>query len=427
MNRYNIAVIGSGISGLATAYELHSRGYNVTVFEKDLSIGGRLGTQKLREKDVSLGGKNIGKKYVEFRRMCRELHEDNFEKFGLNSTSSNTSLRIDKDRPFKSLLSILSHIPFSDILKMLPMIQAIKQDRENAYLSGPYFKTLKNKDTLLSDLFSEKSILGIIRPLVVRNNGAEANELNLETFGTNLAMVLDSYEQFTDGPQRLFKKLSDIITMRVNTQVSSLYVKDGVSKGVILQDGSKELFDSIVIATTADIASQLLKPVHSKLSKVLEKIRYNPVGILVAEYPADVFTTEQRAFIFPPDHHLSNAGAYGMNELNIVRYTFSGKTSHDFLASEPSSEELLRIAQQEFTEHTGITLPKPLKAKTGTVLSSGLSAYSKNHTHTLSEIRENLSEISDLYLAGDYIEGVSIEACYRSGLNVAKEIQIKKS
>lgn len=422
MSANRAAVIGSGISGLSAAYELQSRGYDVTVFEKEPSVGGRLSSSKLGKKDVSLGGKNIGKKYVQFRRMCRELHVDDFEKFGLNSTSSNSSLRIDKDRPLKSLLSILTNIPLSDIFKMLPMIRAIKRDRENAYLSGPYFKGLNTKSTLLTEVFSEKTVLGIIRPLVVRNNGAEAEELTLETFGTNLAMVLDSYEQFTDGPAKLFEKLSGLVTIRLGSTVSALHVEDDTLKGVIMEDGSKELFDSVVVATTADAASRIVRSANAELSETLDKVRYNPVGILVAEYPTDVFTTEQRAFIFPPQNNLSNAGAYGMNDLNIVRYTFSGKTSRDFLASGPSSEELLEVAEKEFTDHTKITLPQPLKAKVGLLLSSGLSAYSSNHTDTLKEIMTGLSKSSGLYLAGDYLEGVSIEACYRSGLNAAEAI-----
>lgn len=422
MSRNRVAIIGSGISGLSAAYELHTRGYDVTVFEKDSFVGGRISTSKLGSKDVSLGGKNIGKRYQNFRRMCKELHEDDFEKFGLNSTSSNTSLRIDKDRPLKSLLSILTNIPLSDIVKMVPMIRAIKRDRENAYLRGPYFARLENKRALLRDVFSEKTIVNIIRPLVVRNNGAETDELTLETFGTNLAMVLDSYEQFINGPTELFEKLGDLVKIRVDSHISALQVENDAVKGVVMDDGSIELFNNVVIATTADAASRMVKPTHPKLSEALERVRYNPVGIVVAEYPSNVFTTQQRAYIFPQENCLSNAGAYGMNDLNIVRYTFSGKVSREFLASEPNTEKLLEIAEQEFTGHTGIVLAQKAKATAGVLLASGLSAYSNDHSSTLSEIMRDASKTSGLYLAGDYIEGVSIEACYRSGLNAANAI-----
>lgn len=422
MRGNKVAIIGSGISGLSAAYELHSAGYDVTVFEKDSVIGGRIISSKLGDRDVSLGGKNIGKTYTHFRRMCKELNEVDFEKFGLNSTSHNSSLKIDKDKPLKSLLSILRNIPLSDILKILPMIRAIKKDRRNAYLSGPYFSNLSNKNRPLSEVFSEKTVLNIVRPLVVRNNGAEPAELTIETFGTNVSMILDSYEQLRSGPRKLLDKINDLLTVRTDSNVSAIKVENNTAVGILIENRPVEFFDKIVVATTADVASRILKSVHTKLSETLSRIRYNPVGIVVAEYRSDVFKKEQRAFVFPPRNYLSNAGAYGIDDLNIVRYTFSGKESRKFLDSNPTTEELLEVAEREFSTHTGIALPSTAEAKTGAILKAGLSSYSNRHTDTLNEIRAELSKVKGVYLAGDYIEGVSIEACYLSGLNAAKAV-----
>ncbi|GAB1474602.1 hypothetical protein MASR2M69_20430 [Bacteroidota bacterium] len=44
------AVIGSGIGGLAIAFRLAERGYNVTLFEKNSLPGGKI--SQIREKDI---------------------------------------------------------------------------------------------------------------------------------------------------------------------------------------------------------------------------------------------------------------------------------------------------------------------------------------------------------------------------------------
>ena len=41
-NKHKVAIIGSGVSGLAAAWHLRKQGYKVTVFEQDKEIGGKL-------------------------------------------------------------------------------------------------------------------------------------------------------------------------------------------------------------------------------------------------------------------------------------------------------------------------------------------------------------------------------------------------
>jgi renalase len=47
--RLSVAVIGSGISGLACARTLHDRGYAVFVFEKSRGVGGRMATRRTED------------------------------------------------------------------------------------------------------------------------------------------------------------------------------------------------------------------------------------------------------------------------------------------------------------------------------------------------------------------------------------------
>ncbi len=51
------------------------------------------------------------------------------------------------------------------------------------------------KRFLSSDVFGDKFCNDILRPIVVRMNGAEPEETYIENLGSNLRMLKDSYEQ----------------------------------------------------------------------------------------------------------------------------------------------------------------------------------------------------------------------------------------
>lgn len=52
----SIAIIGAGISGLITAYQLIENGYSVCIFEKENRVGGKLYTVNVDEDFIELGG-----------------------------------------------------------------------------------------------------------------------------------------------------------------------------------------------------------------------------------------------------------------------------------------------------------------------------------------------------------------------------------
>ena len=49
-----IAVIGSGASGMATAYLLDKQGHHATVFERQPILGGQIGRASCRERVLNL-------------------------------------------------------------------------------------------------------------------------------------------------------------------------------------------------------------------------------------------------------------------------------------------------------------------------------------------------------------------------------------
>ncbi|HIP13414.1 MAG TPA: NAD(P)/FAD-dependent oxidoreductase [Arcobacter sp.] len=119
MQQGNIAVIGSGISGIATAHELKKLGFNVDIFEKDSFIGGRVASMELDGSPITIGGENIGQNYKEFRNFCMDIGIENFKEYGLNITtvSRKKDININKNHMIKTFINILRIMSFNDIKK----------------------------------------------------------------------------------------------------------------------------------------------------------------------------------------------------------------------------------------------------------------------------------------------------------------------
>ncbi|HIP13413.1 MAG TPA: hypothetical protein EYG73_11940 [Arcobacter sp.] len=297
------------------------------------------------------------------------------------------------------------------------MVHSIKKDKNNAFLSGNFFKKYPNET--VASFFSEEYIDYILRSLLTINNAAEADEIFLETFGTNLAMLLDNYEHIKGGSHKLFYNFSKNSNIFLEKNITSLWYQDEELKGVIVDNKEKLKYDAVVLATTATSASKLLEKNNKKLSDNLKKVRYFPVSMLVAKYEKDVFTNKLNGYIFPRNSIISNVGVYDLEKKNYVRYTFSGREARSVLNNNYSIEELIVLAEKEFTKHSSIELPKRIDVA-GRVTKQ--SAYSLNHQEFLEDVKLNLIDSRNIYLAGDYLESTSIEGCYRSGVAVSKQI-----
>jgi len=73
-DRYDVVVVGSGVSGMSAAYELEKAGKNVLVVEAMERIGGRMfGAEVAPNQYVDYGGQWLGKTHNRFRDLVEEL------------------------------------------------------------------------------------------------------------------------------------------------------------------------------------------------------------------------------------------------------------------------------------------------------------------------------------------------------------------
>ena len=429
MQPLSIAVVGGGAAGLAAAYYLRRQGHRVELIERSPYLGGRMATATLGTRKIALGGKNIGRRYALFREFVRDMGDQPFEYFGLNSSRIRDGriVTLDGERRWAGVLRVLRTCTLRDVLRAAPMVAAIRRDRRNAFLGGPFFTALdaRHGNDSPASYFSRSFCEQVVRPMSVRMNGAEPSQIALGNFGTNLCMIFDTYEQLRDGFDPLFERFAQTGPLRLGSTVESLIVRGGRVVGVRVRNesGVDELhYDQVVIAMPARHAAALLRPHSAELAALLGSVNYFPVGVVVAEYDRPIFNRDVRALVFPDDQPLSNAGVYGLEDRHIVRYTFSGGAAQAMLENEPGAERMLDEAERILARYIPVSRRERVSF-VGKVMPVGLCAYTRGHAQFANGIEGALRRLPGLELTGDYMQGASIEACFRSSLACADRIR----
>jgi protoporphyrinogen/coproporphyrinogen III oxidase len=422
-------VVGGGASGLAAAFFLKQLGMNAVIVERGDTLGGRMGAINLGERSLDGGGKNIGRQYKYFRQFVASLGTHRFEYFGLNSTQivDGKVKTFDARARWRTLVGMTRGLSVSDVLRFGHLLWRVKSDEAAGYLGSTLSRSLGTRydHRALSRYFSPEFCRRVVRPMSVRMNGAEPDEIYMGNLGTNVRMILDTYEQLEHGLAPLLRDVQERYDVRLGTAAEALLVKRGGVSGVRVKsmDGSTTELQGagVILATPAPTSATLVDAILPDLATRLRKVAYYPVTLIVAEYDRPIFSSDARAFVFGDHLAVSNAGAYGINDLHVVRYTFSGRTAREYLAHSVDAERLLQIGEDALSRH----IPCDAAWRRRFVarhFNPGLCAYTPYHGKFLDSVEQALRGVTGLYLTGDYMQGASIEACFRSAAACVRQL-----
>jgi oxygen-dependent protoporphyrinogen oxidase len=133
-----------------------------------------------------------------------------------------------------------------------------------------------------------------------------------------------------------------------------------------------------------------------------------------------VFSTSVRALAMD-DGPCSNAGAYGREDRHIVRYTFSGREARDVGPSAEQIDAWVDAGERRLRTYVPESRPAHRIDSVRRHWDRGYCGYVPFHGRFAYEVRREVATLGGLALAGDYLKGVSIEACFRSGEHAARE------
>jgi oxygen-dependent protoporphyrinogen oxidase len=469
-----VVVIGAGISGLACAFRLRQLGIPVLILEASAKAGGVISTVRrhgfvfeagpqcprfpksvwilIRElglQEEFIAGDSRAKRYI---LRNGKLHLAPFSAGGLLTTSL---------VGLKSKYSVLSEVFRRSHPPVREESLAEFVDRKFGaevldYLVDPFISTIFFGDPHKMGMHSafpalvewERSSGSVVRGALSayrskgnRNakspaEGSSAKDSHPKRGDLHVTDALPSLGSFKKGMstlvERLAEKLRDDLQFGVNVKSITAPNRDGFEKPpwqMRLSSGDKINADAVVVATPAYAAEPLLIESMPKLAALLAGIEHAPMDVVSSAFdkkqvrhPLDGF-----GFMVPRKEGLRTICTFWNSSLfpsharngTVVMTSFAARRD-DLNLNEMPDDLLAQQVEAENAAVLGIT-GAPID-RTVWQYSRALPQYNVGHAQRTKEIREALSGLPGLLLAGNYLAGRSIGECVDTGIQAADHL-----
>tara|TARA_Y100001978_G_scaffold71040_1_gene63813 strand:- start:1831 stop:3093 length:1263 start_codon:yes stop_codon:yes gene_type:complete len=284
--KLKIAVIGSGISGLTSAFLL-SKKYEVSLYEKNNYIGGHTHTHEIYENDKKI---NVDSGFIvynentypNFMKLLNVLKiESQHTKMGFSVKSDYEDFEY-AGNSVNSIFAQKSNILRPNFLKMIYQILRFNKISKNEFNNIDENVTLN--DYLIKFSFSEKFINHYIIPMGAAIWSTSPQKmLNIPAkffirfFNNHGLLEVTNRPQWwviRNGSFQYVKKIIKPFEKNIflNCKVNSIIRKNNQVK--IKFDKGEKIFDHVIIATHSDQALNLLSDPTDEENKILGAIKY---------------------------------------------------------------------------------------------------------------------------------------------------------
>ncbi|NNH68845.1 NAD(P)-binding protein [Nocardia uniformis] len=422
-----VAVVGAGISGLGAADRLRRAGHPVEIIECGTVPGGRCGAGILDGRPITVGGRMIGAKYTALREFLADLGSFDLEpaRMRLTRLIDGDLVTLDHRDPAGTLRYLVgAGAAAPDVVKFSYLSRRARGER--GLLAPGYFSKLAASGDRkpLSDHFDPVVTRTLLTPMTIWMHGAEPDEVHLGSFGMVLATMLDEFEQLTDGIQPVVAELvRSGVVLRTGTWATRLLVRNGRVRGLTLSENGgppvDRLYSAVVLALPAPAAVELAADEFPALAKLLAQVRYLPAAAAVVEYDRDVFAPDIGGIAFD-NGPCRMVDPYGVTRRDTVRYTFTGRAARPLPTAAVLDTWLGRAERLLFAGFGLGAIRRRGVVRRG--WTAGYCAYLPFHLEFTGRLRHELAACGRLALAGDYLLGTSMEACFRSGVEAASAV-----
>jgi oxygen-dependent protoporphyrinogen oxidase len=462
-SRNVVAVVGGGISGLATCYYLQKFAKNketeITLIESEERLGGKILTEKTEHLVVEAGPDSFFTQKPFALDLCKELGLTNDLVYADQSTRGTFILNKGK----------LSKLPEGTEMgmptKMLPflttdLISTYAKIRAFMDIFIPRRKTIGGSDesvgSFIGRRFGREFLEKIVEPLYAGIFAGDVYQLSAEAIIPRLlemenkerSLILGmrrarkhtnskggrsnpTFITLKEGMGQLVKTIRDNMNaVRVLSSTKVMAVKhDDTGYELSFSDSRKMRADIVVLATPSWIASEMIKELDDGISSLLDTIPFVSTATVSIAFKKDRIkeTPVGHGYLVPRTEKELITGCtwesskwpgHAPQEVLLAR-CYLGWFGHEEFAQ--MDDDSLIQKTRDFIHRTVNIDSEPIYSKVYR-WNKALPQYTTGHVERMSRLDNLVKRHDGLYITGSSYKGVGLPDCIREGYLIAQDI-----
>jgi protoporphyrinogen/coproporphyrinogen III oxidase len=452
-----VVVIGGGISGLAAAYELRKRSpaASITVVEREPRLGGKILTDHVDGFVIECGPDSFLASKPAALELCREIRIQDRLRGTRQDRRGAFVLRAGRLLPIPEGLSglvpaRLDSLLASDLLSQKAKARVAREPEVEARI-GPGDESL---GSFVERRFGREIYERLIEPLMSGIYAGDGDRLSLLATFPNLRDLEIEDGSVLEGLRRRAQRVSEeqipasgflapkggmheivdalshaIPDLRVaRTEATGLSrIKEGFR--IALSHGAPLDADAVVVATQGHVAASLLESLDASLSHLVDGIPHvSTTTVTLAFDVGDVpHGLMGHGYVVPRAEGrpvlactwVSSKWEHRTPDGFVLLRLFLGRDLMEAPAEAPDNE-VVALARDELREILGVSAePRLVRIYRWP---KSMPQYRVGHLDRLSRIHEAVRGLSGVALAGNYMSGMGIPDCIRSGEAAAARI-----
>lgn len=433
--KYDVVVLGGGISGLTAAFTQKKKGLNAVLLEASSRLGGVIHTVSQDGYRMEQGPNSIlGNE--EIKQLIKEVGLE--EKVRKNEAVASTRYLLFRDRlqKLKPGFSLLTSgfLNLGMIWAFLTEIFRGKSQEEDETIAS-FVRRRLNGDILNR----------MINPLVTGIYAGDPERLSLRSTFKKLYAMENEYGSlvkatfkrkqkapkrealsFSNGLNTLVEGLTNYLGDQAQTNVQVLEVKplkEGFELLVETKDGKQTLFTKTLISTLPTQAtSKAFSFIDDELKQEINEVEHAPMLLVYLAYPKDGITKEQDGFgyLIPQQEKQAYLGAIWSSAIfpevapkgQSFFTLFVGGVNNKSVISNP--EEAITKAKAAFEKHMGIT--KEASFQSHYLYERAIPQFNVGYFKLMEKMDAVESQYPGLKFSGNWRSGVAIGDCVAHNL-----------